>query len=389
MESLLLIAVTIVWFLLVLSFLVLIHELGHFLAAKWIGTHVEEFGLGYPPRVKKLFTKWHTVFTINALPFGGFVRIWGDDAEQLEDTEKNDDKSGAEVVTSPAPKGSIPFSSQPQWKRLVVILAGIAVNFVFGVLAFATIYSVTGIPERTGNVVISRVIENSPAQAIGLQAGDEVVAVETDQQSRTEIHNTMEFIQRIELVRGQEVQMTIRRDGEEQILVVTPRTVEETPVGQGSLGVGLDTNMEYRFYPWYEMPFRGMVVGVQDAFSLSGLILQTLGDMVGRIFLRGQVPSDISGPVGIVDQAVQMQAVRQGWMGTLNWAGLLSINLAVMNLLPIPALDGGRAVFIILETFIGKARRLRWERLVNGYSFFFLIGLILLITLKDVVALIF
>jgi len=388
MESLLLIGLTIIWFLLVLSFLVLIHELGHFLAAKWIGTHVEEFGLGYPPRVKKLFTKWNTVFTLNALPFGGFVRIWGDDAEQLESDEKAAKASGEEIV-NPAPKGSIPFGNQPQWKRLIVILAGITVNFVFGVLAFATIYSITGIPERTGNVVISQVVENSPAQAVGLQAGDEVISLESDQQSRTEIHNTLEFIQRIEMVRGQEVQMMIRRDGAEQQLTVTPRTVEETPAGQGSLGVGLDMNMEYRFYPWYEMPFRGMAVGIQDAFALSGLILQTLGDMVGRIFLRGQVPSDISGPVGIVDQAVQMQAVRQGWIGTLNWAGLLSINLAVMNLLPIPALDGGRAVFIILETFIGKARRLRWERLVNGYSFFFLIGLILLITLKDVIGLIF
>lgn len=386
--DLLLIPTTIIWFLLVLSFLVLIHELGHFLAAKWIGTHVEEFGLGYPPRVKKLFTKWHTVFTINALPFGGFVRIWGDDAEQLEDAESKKEERGADQISNPAPKGSIPFANQPQWKRLVVILAGVCVNFVFGILAFAAIYSFTGIPERTGNVAITQILEDSPAAAAGLQAGDEILALQTPDYSRVEIQNTNEFIQRIEMARGQEVTLSIERDGAEQSVVVTPRTAEETPAGQGALGVGLDLNVEFRFYPWYEMPFRGMAVGIQDAIGLSSMILQALGDMVARMF-QGRVPSDISGPVGIVDQAVEMQAVRQGWIGTLNWAGLLSINLAVMNLLPIPALDGGRALFIILETFIGKARRLKWERLVNGYAFAFLVGLIILITLKDVVGIIF
>lgn len=385
--DILLIPTTIIWFLLVLSFLVLIHELGHFLAAKWIGTHVEEFGLGYPPRVKKIFTKWNTVFTLNALPFGGFVRIWGDDAEQLEDADTKE-KGSEEAVVNPPPKGSIPFANQPQWKRMIVILAGVAVNFLFGVLAFAAIYSATGIPERTGNIAVTQVVENSPAAAAGLQAGDEILALETPDYSRVDIQNTNEFIQRIEMARGQEVLLTLERDGAEQSVKVTPRTVEETPEGQGALGVGLDLNVEFRYYPWYEMPFRGMMVGIQDAVSLSGLILQALGDMVGRIFTQGRVPSDVSGPVGIVDQAVEMQAVRQGWIGTLNWAGLLSINLAIMNLLPIPALDGGRAVFIVLETFIGKARRLKWERLVNGYAFAFLVGLIILITLKDVVQII-
>lgn len=388
-----LIGLTLVWFFLLLSFLVFIHEFGHFLAAKLIGTHVEEFGLGYPPRVRALFTKWHTVFSLNAMPFGGFVRIWGDDAEQLQEgsntpdshkksQEKSQQAGGA--VSNPPPPGAIPFSEQPKWKRLIVILAGVFVNFAFGCVAFAIIYSSTGIPERTGNVTITEIVQDSPAAAVGLQPGDEVLALQTPEYSRTTILHTVELTERVKLAAGQEITLFIVRNGEEQSIAVTPRTEAETPENQGSLGVALEPNVEFHFYPWYEMPFRGVWVGVRDAFDFSGLVLQALGDTVSRIFMKGEIPKDLAGPVGIVDQAVQAEVIHQGIIGTLNWAGVLSINLAVMNLLPIPALDGGRAVFIVLEAVIGKARRLRWERLVNSYSFLFLIGLILLITLKDV-----
>jgi len=387
MESLLLIGVTIVWFLLVLSFLVLIHELGHFLAAKWIGTHVEEFGLGYPPRVKKVFTKWHTVFTLNALPFGGFVRIWGDDAEQIEDDAAQSEKEGKAPIVNPAPKGSIPFANQPQWKRMVVILAGITVNFVFGMLAFAILYSFVGIPERVRDVEVLSVQEDSPAAAAGLQVGDKVLSLKIDGETTWQQGETRSLVTTLGRLDQQDIQLTVERSGEQQELSTTTRSRDEA-VARGALGFSPSENTDFVFYPAWQMPFRGAWTGVKEAVGLSQLIVLTLGDMVTGVS-RGKVPSDVSGPVGIVEQAVQMEVVKQGWYGTLNWAGLLSINLAVMNLLPIPALDGGRAVFIILETFIGKARRLRWERLVNGYSFFFLIGLILLITLKDVVGLIF
>jgi regulator of sigma E protease len=382
--DLLLIPLTIVWLLLVLSFLVLIHELGHFLAAKWIGTHVEEFGLGYPPLAKKLFTKWHTVFTLNWLPFGGFVRIWGDDAEQLEDPEAKKE-NGEERISNPPPQGAIPFAEQPKWKRLIVILAGVVVNLVFGVFAFGILFSVIGIPERTGNVTISAISEGSPAEGV-LQPGDEVLRMETRDYSEVEIFSTEEFRYRIQEARGNEVILDIKRGEEELTLAVIPRTQEETPEGQGSLGVGLTNNTIYTFFPWYEMPFRGMAFGLQSAMELSVKILEVLSGLITGLFFEGKVSGDVSGVVGMAEEAVKQEVVLQGWQATLNWAGLISINLAVMNLLPIPALDGGRAMFILLETFIGKARRLRWERKVNGYSFFFLLGLIILISIKDIVS---
>jgi len=380
--SLTLIAVTVVWFLLILSFLVFIHEFGHFLAARLVGVFVEEFGLGYPPLVRRLFSWKGTVFTLNALPFGGFVRLYGDESENLE--AENPDSINELVVKHKVSEQS-KFASKSIGKRLFILLAGISVNFLFGALAFAYIYSRIGIPTPTGKVEISEVVENSPAKAAGFQLGDRIVAAQADPDK--EFTSSNQFIYFISQHQGETVEVVLEREAQQQIASVYIRTPEETGPNEGAVGLLLSDN-ELKFYPWWQMPFRGMGVGFQEAFGLALLIVDALKQMLADLFLRGTVPKDVSGFVGIVDQAVQVEAVKQGFMSNLNTAALLSINLAIMNLLPIPALDGGRAVFVLAEPLLGKKRRARWEQKANTVGFVFLLGLIVLITLKDIVGII-
>lgn len=376
--SLSLVGLTIVWVFILLSVLVVIHEFGHFIAAKLMGIHVLEFGLGYPPRVKKLFRWWQTDFTFNTLPFGGFVRLYGDDGETVEQGSEAD----SEVTKNVGDQQK--FNRQAKWKRLIVISAGVIFNFIFGAAIFAFIYSVKGIPAPAGEVSVSQVNDGSPAMEAGLKEGD--VLLKLENQTSIEPQTAQAVIDFVVEHRGDNINITWEHEGETQNSEVYLRTTEETPENNGSLGVVLsDTTI--KFYPWYEMPWRGVVVGVKDAMWVSQMIVEALSKMVVELFSKGQVPQEVSGIVGIVDQAVEVEAVKQGWAGTLHTTAVLSINLAIMNILPIPMLDGGRAVFIVLESFIGPKKRQRWEQKANTLGFIFLISLIVLITIKDVIGL--
>jgi regulator of sigma E protease len=360
---------TILWFLLVLSFLVVIHELGHFLAAKRVGVHVQEFGLGYPPRLRPLFKKWGTLFSLNAIPVGGFVKLYGDDAEQMA------------VEPEPGIPESRMFSRQTAAKRLIIILAGVVVNFLFGIIAFIGLFSAIGIPTPKGFALITEVTSGSPAELAGFQVGDQVVSFLADGQAE-KIAASQRLIDLIAQHKGETVVLRVRRDSRE--LDLSPQLRAERPENDGLLGVGLE-DTDLKFYPWWQMPFRGALQGLRDSFNLSRLVVAALGDMVVRLVTRGEIPRDITGPVGIVDQAIQNEVLKQGLPGALNFAGQLSVNLAIMNLLPIPALDGGRALFVVLERMIGRARRVRWEQKANLVGFIFLLSLILLVTAKDII----
>lgn len=372
------ILLTIGWFVLVLTFLVLIHELGHFLAAKYIGVDVLEFGIGYPPRAKKLFRWWKTDFTLNWFPLGGFVRLWGDDAEEVLSDHPEHAESGL------TQKGM--FHAKKKSQRLLVILAGVFINFLFGVLVFAGLYSYYGIPEVLPHVEVAQVLPDSPAQEVGLQEGDVLVRLVEKDGDEAQITNPQQFIELTSANAGTRVELTVRRDGEERVVEPVLRA-PDTTTNKPALGI-VPTDIKFVFYPWWQQPFRGMYVGLKDSLELGRLILVSLGGMVTKIFTQAQVPSEVSGPIGIVAQAYEMNILSQGWLGTLRYAALLSINLAIMNLLPIPALDGGRAVFVLLESLLGKERRLRWERNANNIGLPFLLLLILLISIKDVFAII-
>lgn len=374
-------------FILILSLLVVIHELGHFFAAKWAGVKVEEFGVGYPPRAITLF-KWKgTPFTLNWIPFGGFVRLAGDDAETIE---KDLDSSQSYSAQSDSSKASAHqeklgkmqsknYRDKSRFKRMVIILAGATVNILFGMFAFTLVYSIAGIPDALPYPEVEEIAENSPAQEAKLELQDQLLKV-ADQETRS----AGAFISEIGERRGQTVLITISRDGQERELEIYVRNLDEIPEGQGAIGVVL-TDFRVVRYPWYIMIPKSIELGVRDSLSFAGMILSELGKMASRFVQTGETPAEIAGPVGIVHMAQRQEVFDQGPLVVLNFSALLSINLGVMNLLPIPALDGGRAMFIILEGILGKKRRARWELRANMAGMILLLGLILLISVNDVV----
>ncbi len=346
-------------FIVILSFLVIIHELGHFLLARWAKITVEEFGLGYPPRAKTLAKdKQGTIYSLNWLPFGGFVRMLGED-------------SGEKVEGS--------FSSRPVGKRLMVVLAGATVNFIFGVLAFGAIYSQHGIPTDLEGARVEAVAVNSPAATAGILPGMLIkkVVAGTDQ---VEIKTSASLIETIQKHKGEMVSLVGDTGTSYSVYV---RKSEEIPAGEGSMGVSL-TDFEMKFYPWWQMPFRGGWVGLKSALSFGGLILEALGKMVKELVMLGRVPADVAGPVGIVYAAEKEGFLRTGFWTQLNFAAILSVNLAIVNVLPFPALDGGRAVFLIWELLTRRRVNQKFESWLNTVGFAILIGLIVLISFRDI-----
>lgn len=370
----------IVIFILILSFLVLIHEAGHFLAALWAGVKVEEFGLGYPPRAMKLF-KWRgTNFTLNWVPFGGFVKLAGEEAPRENLAEKIAKKTG--LVDKDL------FYNKPAPKRLVVILAGVTVNFLFGILAFAIIFSIKGIPTATSEPIIAYVADNSPAKEAGLEAQSKIFKLAYGSESVV-VANTVEVTDFIKSHQGQEITLytTGHCDGNScqemaREYHVYLRSDQEIPEGEGSMGVAF-ASFIFKFYPWWQMPFRAMFYGLMQALFLSLLILTSLASLITQL-MSGVIPSEIAGPVGIVHEASRQGIFEEGFLSTLNFTAMLSVNLAVMNLLPIPALDGGRAIFIFIEKLVGKKKSQNWESYANYAGYLILLTLIVLVTLRDI-----
>jgi len=368
---------TLLLFLLILSILVLVHEGGHFLAAKKAGIKVEEFGFGYPPRIwaKKI---GETEYSINAIPFGGFVRLFGDPAE-------------GEVKKTRELKRS--FLGKSKKARTAVILAGVVANFLLGVLVFSIVYSFTGIPQKTENIKIVGISPGSPAEKGGLKEGDIVLAVDDKK-----ISEMADFTKLISEKKGKEVKLLIKREVnnpcQEKVLGggegfscqdgnllfwLVPR--ESPPEGEGPLGVVI-SNIEMVKYPFWQMPFRGAVEGVKEAFAWGGLIVLSLKKMVGDLVFQGVVPKDVAGPVGIF-QATGMVA-KTGVLNILQFLGILSVNLAVLNILPLPALDGGRLVFVGYELVFRRRPKPSLERWINTIGMALLIILLILVTINDV-----
>lgn len=355
---------TIVYFLLILSFLVIIHELGHFLTAKKAGIKVEEFGIGYPPKAITLYTdKAGTQYTFNWLPFGGFVRLYGEDG--MNTAEATD---------------AMAFFNKPVLWRMMVVAAGALVNFAFGVLAFGAIYSHVGIPTDFGHIRVDEVAQSAPASEAGIEVLDQIGSVSYGDQT-VDVETFDSFVTELGRHRGETVSLyLINKDKSVDVYV---RREDEVPEGEGAIGVTV-SDYELRQYPWWQMPVRGMWVGLKSAIGFSVFLLQSLGDMMADLVLRGQVPTEVAGPVGIVDEAGKQGILTQGWLDRLNFAAIISINLAIVNMLPIPALDGGRFVFLVYEGLTKRRIGPELERKINTYGFVTLLGLIILITIRDI-----
>lgn len=357
--------ITILAFIIVLSILVLIHELGHFLVAKKLGIKVEEFGFGFPPRLFGV-KRGETIYSINLLPVGGFVKLYGEDAAGGGSLKTKDTESKKDVKRA--------FYARPIWQRFSVVVAGVVMNFVLAVVIISYLFGSQGVALPTENVRITDVLPNSPAAVAQLQKGDEILTV-----NGISLKTTNEFISIIKENLDKEVTLIVKKDGQEKEVMLTPR--KDFPEGEGPVGVGI-TNIEVKKYPWWQAPFFGTL----EALRFSWMIVSGLGDMIFGFLFKGVQPEGVAGPVGVAQ--LTGQAVSYGVTATLWLTALLSINLAVLNVLPIPALDGGRLFFILIEVVTRKKVNPKYEGYAHAAGIAVLLSLMLLITVFDVMRLI-
>ncbi|MBN2084874.1 MAG: site-2 protease family protein [Anaerolineales bacterium] len=329
--------------------LLFIHETGHFLMCRLTGVKVEEFGFGFPPKLAKLFSWQGTDITLNWIPFGAFVRPLGED--------------------DPAVAGGLAAASKRV--RTLVLLGGV----LFNGLAAITAYTISFKIAYPDSVAVYSVTPETPSAQSGLLPGDVIVSVDG-----IAVSNSKELTDYIYANRGEEVALHISRDGGALDILVTPRTAADTPEGQGPTGMTLSQ----RFSGNHSLgeAFQEGLLTIRDQLQL---FLQLPG-----MILRGGFNASTDrpvGPLGILDvteQIVGSARENNQWVIILNWIGMINLALAVGNILPIPALDGGRLVFILLEAVRGKRVDPEKERMVHGYTMLVLIALMLFITYLDV-----
>jgi regulator of sigma E protease len=351
------IALLILQVVVVIGLLIFFHELGHFLAARAVGVPVEEFGFGYPPRLVKLGTWKGTEITLNWIPFGGFVRPKGEADDTVEDG----------------------MAAAPAWKRLVIAAAGPLMNFLIGIILLIIVINARGIPV-TEQALITDISPDSPASQVGLQAGDIFVSIE--EQPITSVDRLIELVNDN---KGEEITITVDRDGDLLSFELTPRV--NPPEGQGAMGVGLQSLPgELKPTPFFQ--------SVGEALKTTGYVIKETFLLPGRL-ITGSVDPSLARPVGykgiydIYSQAVEMDQETEVATATslpvFTFLIIANISLAlgITNLLPIPALDGGRILFTLPELLFKKRIPQKWENVVNTVSFMLLIVLMVVITILD------
>ena len=370
--------ISIVIFIFTLLVLVLIHELGHFLVAKRFNIKVLEFGFGIPPRAwsKKL---GETLISLNWLPFGGFVRLLGED-----ETDKN-------ILQNPRS-----FAHQKVLKRISVVFAGVVMNLVLAWILFYVVLAAYGfktqfplitphkfsaVTQTNENLImVADVVDNSPAQAAGISIGERIVTI-----GDGFVGSSEELQEKIKQNAGKVIKLTLSDPKSENLRVVelTPR--KDPPQGQGPLGVALAqiqiANIQYN-------GFSAIFAGPIHSWNLVAYSGKVLGSLIGKsIESRNFAPvsQTVSGPVGIttLTHAILSESKRP-LISYLDFIGLLSLNLAVFNLLPIPALDGGRLFFLLIEVITKRKIHPGFERWVHTAGMAILLTLMLLITISDV-----
>ncbi len=344
--------------------LMVLHEFGHFVLAKKFGVKVEEFGIGYPPRIfgKKI---GQTFYSLNFLPFGAFVKIHGEE-------------EGVESIHS--------FSEKPIWQRALITLGGVVSFWIIGIILFSIVFA-SGVPEVVSDeenhglvnprVQVVAISLNSPAETAGLEVGDIIKKLQVldHQQEVNKVKEVQEFVNEY---LDKEVTLTIQRGTEVLDILLIPRILP--PIGEGPLGVGL-VRTTIKNYPVWLAPIKG----IEATFNTTISIIKGLALAISNA-IRG-LPTGVQfvGPVGI--GSLIAQAVQMGINYFLQFIAIIAIYLAVFNILPIPAVDGGRLLFLGIEKIKGSPINRKVEQNINTICFTFLIVLMILVTIKDIVGL--
>ena len=332
--------------------LVLSHEAGHFFLAKWRGVRVDEFGLGFPPKIFGI-KKGETFYSVNLLPLGGFVKIFGENGEEGEGDPRS-------------------FVSKSLGTRALIVAGGVAANMIVAWIIFSFLAGI-GTPQISdgdgGDITVVAVAAGSPAERVGLKPGDRVLGFSS-------IGAVQEFIDQH---RGKEVALTIQRNGDAISIRAVPRAVP--PEGEGALGIAM-VAIETVAVPWWQAPWAGL----KNTASVFWGTIVALASMVWGLLsgIPGAV-GEVTGPVGIA--SIVSEVSQFGLLPFFQLMAVLSINLAIINLLPIPALDGGRLFFFAIEVVRRKPVSARVSHLAHTIGFAILIALMLVITFRDVVRL--
>jgi regulator of sigma E protease len=398
------------WYLLaaipVFGLLVLVHEFGHFITAKWAGIRVEEFGLGFPPRVvgfrKRDGKGWeviwfggrrseedsygsrkqtpfsgtsggvstsgapvssHTIYSLNLIPIGGFVRMPGENGDINDESGNYDPQS---------------FAAKSAGKRLIVLVAGVTMNVLLAMILFTFAF---GFGEPKVLSQIGKVAHGSPAEIAGIRSGDTIVSAN---------NHSIKFFSDLQAVVTAEIQadknqhatvpvaLQIQRPGSSGLISTTVNVREHPPSGQGPMGIEASGKVVFDSIPLWRAPIRG----VQYTFQTTSDFLHAIGQMI-----TGALPFQLAGPVGIVNITGQVaQSIpTEGWWPILSLTAVLSLNLAIINILPFPALDGGRVVLVLIEVLRGGKRlKPEVEGIINFAGMLMLLTLMVVITFFDV-----
>lgn len=365
-------------FILTILILVIIHELGHFLAAKKFNIKVLEFGFGIPPRAwgKKI---GETIWSINWLPFGGFVRLLGEDES---DPDVLDNKRS--------------FAAQKVSKRILVVVAGVAMNLLLAWLLFYVVlgtqgfktklplladYNFTGINQTVESaIIVGNIANGSPAQSAGLKDGDRIIAINGEV-----VQSSDRFVEEVKANAGKEITLTVSdiQDQERRDVTLTPR--ENPPEGQGALGVSLGGLQTVNLS--FDTPLQKAFAAPIYSYNLINYSGKILGDTISYSFQKKDltpVSNAVAGPVGITAVVGQILSVKNPLIPYLDFVAALSLNLAVVNILPFPGLDGGRLLFLAIEAVTRKKTHAVIEKYVHTIGLVVLLSLIFLITISDI-----
>jgi regulator of sigma E protease len=398
------------WFLLaaipVFGLLVLVHEFGHFITAKWAGIRVEEFGLGFPPRLlgfrKRDGKGWeviwfggrrseedtygsqkqspfsgtsggvsapgapasnHTIYSFNLIPIGGFVRMPGENGDINDESGNYDPQS---------------FAAKSAGKRLIVLVAGVTMNVLLAMVLFTIAF---GFGEPKLLPQIGKVTPGSPAAIAGIHPGDTIVSAN---------NQPVKFFADLQSIVTAQIQadknqhatvpvaLQIQRPGSTELISTTVNVRLHPPAGQGPMGIEASGKVVFDSIPLWQAPIRG----VQYTYQTTSDFLHAIGQMI-----TGALPVQLAGPVGIVNITGQVaQSIpTEGWWPILSLTAVLSLNLAIINILPFPALDGGRIVLVLIEVLRGGKRlKPEVEGVINFAGMLMLLTLMVVITFFDV-----
>ncbi len=391
--------VTAILFILVLSVLVVVHEFGHFITARKSGMRVYEFGLGFPPRACGIYKdpktkKWifvrsskknadkktqsnlanivggetkeeeypATLYSLNWLPIGGFVKIKGENGEATNEPDS--------------------FGYQKTWKKSIVLVAGVTMNFLLAavLIGFGFLIGLpTEVSDRIGSdaiiveparVLVQQLEDNSPAEQAGLKFGDVIISI-----NDTAVTNTQHMIAYVQGHNTQPLTVIIERDKRQETVTITPAVVKEGEPAR--LGIVLADAGVVR-YPWYTAFFRGFYAA---GISLVNIFISFYFLIKGLVVGQG-LAFDVAGPVGIA--SIVGQSAALGIHYFINVAAMISLSLAAVNILPIPALDGGRLLFVLIEKIFRRPVPLKYEQAAHTIGFVLLLVLIVLVTFRDI-----